>query len=278
MRIIDSHQHFWKYHPQNHAWINEDMKIIQKDFLPEELASIFAKEKIEGCISVQVDQTKEETAFQIECANKNNFIKGVVGWIDLLNPTIENEIEVYREQKIIKGFRHILQGADKGFMLQQHFVNGLKALAKNNYTYDLLIYHHQIPEALELVKTLDSMAIVVDHIAKPDIKNGNRTEWAKDIKALASHPNVYCKIGGMATEADWKNWTAEDLIPYLDTVVAAFGTNRILFGSDWPVCLVASSYNNWLTTIKNYFSSFSKEEQAKIFATNCESFYTLDKA
>lgn len=278
MRIIDSHQHFWKYHPQNHEWINEDMKTIQKDFLPEDLATVFAKEKIDGCVSVQVDQTKEETAFQIECANKNNFIKGVVGWIDLMNPSLENEIEVYREQKIIKGFRHILQGEPKGFMLQKKFVTGLKALAKNNYTYDLLIYHYQIPDALALLKELDALKIVVDHIAKPDIKNGNITEWAKDIKALSSHPNVYCKISGMTTEADWKNWTAEDLIPYLDTVVEAFGTDRIMFGSDWPVCLVASSYNNWLTTIKNYFSSFSKEEQAKIFATNCESFYTLDKA
>ena len=278
MRIIDSHQHFWKYHPQNHAWINDDMKTIQKDFLPEELSSIFAKEHIDGCVSIQVDQTEAETLFQIDLAKDNPFIKGVVGWINLMNPSIEATLEKYQDKPIVKGFRHILQGEATGFMLQPKFVDGLKALAKNHYTYDLLIYHHQIPDALELLKELDALKIVVDHIAKPDIKNGNRTEWAKNIKALSSHPNVYCKISGMATEADWNNWTAEDLIPYLDIVVAAFGTNRIMFGSDWPVCLVASSYNNWLTTIKNYFTTFSKEEQAKIFATNCESFYTLDKA
>ncbi len=278
MRIIDSHQHFWKYHPQNHAWINEDMKIIQKDFLPEELSSIFAKEHIDGCVSVQVDQTEAETQFQIELAKENSFIKGVVGWIDFLNPSIEKEIEVYKEQKIVKGFRHILQGAEKGFMLQESFINGLKALAKNNYTYDLLIYHHQIKESLALVKKLESLYIVVDHIAKPDIKNSNITEWYKDIKALAKYPNVYCKISGIVTEADWKKWNAEDLNPYLDIVFEAFGTNRIMFGSDWPVCLVASSYERWLSTIKNYCQNLSTSEQEKIFSTNCESFYTLDKA
>ncbi len=278
MRIIDAHQHFWKYHPQNHAWINEDMKVIQKDFLPEEISSIFAKEHIDGCVSVQVDQTEAETQFQIELAKENSFIKGVVGWIDLLNPSIEKEIEVYKEQKIVKGFRHILQGAEKGFMLQESFINGLKALAKNNYTYDLLIYHHQIKESLSLVKKLESLYIVVDHIAKPDIKNSNITEWCKDIKALAKYPNVYCKISGIVTEADWKKWNAEDLNHYLDIVFEAFGTNRIMFGSDWPVCLVASSYERWLSTIKNYCQNLSTSEQEKIFSTNCESFYTLDKA
>jgi L-fuconolactonase len=278
MRIIDSHQHFWKYHPQNHAWINEDMKIIQKDFLPEELFSIFDKEHIDGCVSVQVDQTEAETQFQIELAKDNPFIKGVVGWINLMNPSIEARLEKYQDQTIVKGFRHILQGEAKGFMLQPEFINGLKALAKKNYTYDLLIYHHQIPEALELLKDLDDLKIVVDHIAKPDIKNSNIPKWAKNIKALANYPNIYCKISGMTTEADWKNWRAEDLTPYLDIVVEAFGINRLMFGSDWPVCLVASTYHQWLTTVKNHFSSFTKEEQAKIFATNCESFYTFNKA
>ena len=278
MRIIDSHQHFWKYHPQNHAWINDGMKIIQKDFLPEELASIFGKERIDGCISVQVDQTEAETQFQIELAKNNPFIKGVVGWINLMNPSIEAALEKYQDYPIVKGFRHILQGEAKGFMLQPEFINGLKTLAKNNYTYDLLIYHHQIPEALELLKNLGELKIVVDHIAKPDIKNSHITEWSKNIKALAKYPNVHFKISGMTTEADWKNWTAEDLTPYLDIVVEAFGTNRLMFGSDWPVCLVASTYHQWLTIVKNYFSNFTKEEQAKIFAGNCESFYTFNKA
>jgi L-fuconolactonase len=277
MRIIDSHQHFWKYHPQNHAWINEDMKIIQKDFLPEELSSIFDKEHIDGCVSVQVDQTEAETQFQIELAKNNPFIKGVVGWINLMNPSIEATLEKYQDQPIVKGFRHILQGEETGFMLQPKFIDGLKALAKKNYTYDLLIYHHQIPEALELLKDLDDLKIVIDHIAKPDIKNGNITDWAKNIKTLAKYPNVHCKISGMTTEADWRKWTSEELTPYLEIVVEAFGTNRLMFGSDWPVCLVASTYHQWLTTVKDYFSTFTNEEQAKIFASNCESFYTLDK-
>ena len=166
MRIIDAHQHFWKYHPQNHAWINEDMKIIQKDFLPEDLALVLSAQHVEGCISVQVDQTKQETVFQIECAKNNHFIKGVIGWIDLLNPSIDKDIEAYKEQKIVKGFRHILQGAEKGFMLQPNFIKGLKQLSKQHYTYDLLIYANQIQEAIELIKSVEDLPIVLDHIAK----------------------------------------------------------------------------------------------------------------
>ncbi len=278
MRIIDSHQHFWKYHPQNHAWINDDMKIIQKDFLPEDLAVVLSTQNVEGCISVQVDQTKEETAFQIECAGHNPFIKGVVGWIDLMNPTLERDIEIYNEQKIVKGFRHILQGAEEGFMLQPNFINGLKQLSKYHYTYDLLIYANQIQEAIELIKSVEDLSIVLDHIAKPSIKTKSIQDWERDIKSLAKYPNLYCKISGMATEADWTTWKSEDLKPYLDIVVEAFGVDRLLFGSDWPVCLVASSYERWLITIKEYFKEFSISEQEKIFALNCESFYTLEKA
>ena len=278
MRIIDAHQHFWKYHPQNHAWINEDMKIIQKDFLPEDLALVLSAQHVEGCISVQVDQTKEETVFQIECAKNNHFIKGVVGWIDLLNPSIDKDIEAYKEQKIVKGFRHILQGAEKGFMLQPDFIKGLKQLSKHHYTYDLLIYANQIQEAIELIKSVEDLPIVLDHIAKPSIKTKSMQDWEKDIKALAKYPNLYCKISGMATEANWTTWKPEDLKPYLDIVVEAFGVDRLLFGSDWPVCLVASSYERWLHTIKDYFKEFSSTEQEKIFALNCESFYTLEKA
>ena len=278
MRIIDAHQHFWKYHPQNHAWINEDMKIIQKDFLPADLALVLSAQHVEGCISVQVDQTKQETAFQIECARHNPFIKGVVGWIDLLNPSIDRDIEAYKEHNIVKGFRHILQGAEKGFMLQPNFINGLKQLSKHHYTYDLLIYANQIQEAIELIKSAEDLPIVLDHIAKPSIKTKSIQDWEKDIKALAKYPNLYCKISGMATEADWTTWKPEDLKPYLEIVVEAFGVDRLLFGSDWPVCLVASSYERWLNTIKDYFKEFSSTEQEKIFALNCESFYTLEKA
>jgi len=278
MRIIDAHQHFWKYHPQNHAWINDDMKTIQKDFLPEDLEIVLSAQQLEGCISVQVDQTKEETAFQIECARHNPFIKGVVGWIDLMNPLIEKDIEAYKEQKIVKGFRHILQGAEKGFMLQSNFVNGIRQLAKHQYSYDLLIYANQIQEAIELIKCVEDLPIVLDHIAKPSIKTKSLEDWERDIKSLAKYPNLFCKISGMVTEADWTTWKPEDLRPYLDIVVEAFGVDRLLFGSDWPVCLVASSYEKWLNTIKDYFNNFTISEQEKIFALNCESFYTLEKA
>jgi L-fuconolactonase len=195
-----------------------------------------------------------------------------------MNPLIEKDIEAYKEQKIVKGFRHILQGAEKGFMLQSNFINGLKQLSKHHYTYDLLIYANQIQEAIELIKCVEDLPIVLDHIAKPSIKTKSLEDWERDIKSLAKYPNLFCKISGMVTEADWTTWKPEDLRPYLDIVVEAFGVDRLLFGSDWPVCLVASSYEKWLNTIKDYFNNFTISEQEKIFALNCESFYTLEKA
>jgi L-fuconolactonase len=163
-------------------------------------------------------------------------------------------------------------------MLQPNFINGLKQLSKHHYTYDLLIYANQIQEAIELIKSVEDLSIVLDHIAKPSIKTKSIQDWERDIKSLAKYPNLYCKISGMATEADWTTWKSEDLKPYLDIVVEAFGVDRLLFGSDWPVCLVASSYERWLNTIEHYFKEFSISEQEKIFALNCESFYTLEKA
>jgi L-fuconolactonase len=188
---------------------------------------------------------------------------------------MEQALEKYATEKLLKGFRHILQAEPKGFMLQESFIQGLKKLQANNYTYDLLIYAHQLKEANEMVKHLPTVNIVIDHIAKPNIKAGEIEDWKKEITGLANYPNVYCKISGMVTEANWNNWTAADLKPYLDAGVAAFGTDRILFGSDWPVCLVASTYSKWLQLVQNYFNTFSSSEQEAIFAGNAIKFYKL---
>ena len=275
MKIIDTHQHFWNYDPKIHDWINEEMQVIRKDFLPADLAPILKENSVDGCIAVQVDQTDAETQILIREANQNSFIKGVVGWVDLNSTEIEAALASYTDTKVLKGFRHILQAEPKGFMLQESFIQGLKKLQANNYTYDLLIYAHQLNLANELVKHLPTMPIVIDHIAKPNIKAGEIEDWKKEITRLANYPNVYCKISGMVTEADWNSWTAADLKPYLDTVVAAFGTERIMFGSDWPVCLVASTYSKWLNLLQNYFNTFSSSEQEAIFAGNAIKFYKL---
>ena len=275
MKIIDTHQHFWNYDATRHDWINEDMRAIKKDFLPEQLAPILKENKVDGCVSVQVDQTTEETDFLLALAKEHSFIKGVVGWVDLRASNLEDTLENYRDAKALKGFRHIIQGQAVGFMLQPNLIQGLKKLATRNYTYDLLIYAPQLKEANELIKQVTELPIVIDHVAKPNIKDSEMEDWKKEITALAKYPNVYCKISGMATEANWETWTMAGLQPYLDTVVEAFGTERIMFGSDWPVCLVASSYAKWLNGVQNYFNTFSSTEQEAIFAGNAIKFYKL---
>jgi L-fuconolactonase len=275
MKIIDTHQHFWSYDPKIHDWINEDMKVIRKDFLPADLAPILKENNVDGCIAVQADQTDAETQILIREANQNSFIKGVVGWVNLKDKEIEEKLEEYSNETNLKGFRHIIQAEPKGFMLDASFQKGLSALAKYNYTYDLLIYETQLAEANTLIKQLPELPIVIDHIAKPNIKKGDSDDWKKEIKAIAQYPNLYCKISGMATEAHWDTWTMDTLKPYIDTVVEAFGTERIMFGSDWPVCLVASSYEKWLKGLQNYFNTFSISEQEAFFANNAINFYKL---
>jgi len=275
MKIIDTHQHFWNYDPKTHDWINEDMRVIRKDFLPADLAPILKENNVDGCIAVQADQTDAETQILIREANQNSFIKGVVGWVDLNSTEIEAALASYTDTKMLKGFRHILQAEPKGFMLAPSFKKGIDALTKYNYTYDLLIYASQLKEAKEFISNHSTQPIVIDHLAKPNIKEGEWENWKKDINEIAQYPNVYCKISGMATEANWNTWTMDTLKPYIDTVVEAFGTDRIMFGSDWPVCLLASSYSKWLETLQNYFNTFSIDEQASFFANNAIKFYKL---
>jgi L-fuconolactonase len=277
MQIIDAHQHFWNYHPQKQSWISDDMRLIQKDFLPKDLQVVLEKNNVESCISVQVDQNIEETIFQIDCANQNDFICGVVGWVDLFeNDSIDGELDFYKQHPIVKGFRHILQGGAKGLLLQKSFISNLNKLAKNNFTYDLLIHHQQLNEAIELLKKVPNLPLVLNHIAKPAIKSQNIEEWERQIKIIAKHQNLFCKISGLATEANWNLWNENELIPYLDIIVENFGTNRIMFGSDWPVCLVATSYERWLNFLKTYFSNFTENERTNFFYNNCQTFYQIN--
>ena len=241
MPVIDAHQHFWQYHPDKHSWINEDMAAIRRDFYPADLQPILQQQQIEGCMAVQADQTEAETDWLISLAEKATFIKGVVGWVDLRSATIRERLAHYQQFPIVKGFRHILQGEDPAFMLQPDFLRGIKALQEFGFTYDILIYPRHFSAAVALVKQCPEQAFVIDHLAKPDIKNRELAEWKKGIEALAAFPNVYCKVSGMVTEADWHQWQPSDLFPYLDTVTNAFGMKRLLYGSDWPVCLVAAS-------------------------------------
>jgi L-fuconolactonase len=276
MQKIDAHQHFWKYNKVKDGWINRKMKVIQKDFMPEDLEPVIKAKGITGCVAIQSDQSEEENNFLLHCADNHDWIKGVVGWIDLQSPDITKRLAHYHSFPKMKGFRHILQGeTDRALMLRPAFSAGIEALARYNFTYDILIQPDQLMIARELALRLPEQKFVLDHIGKPDIKNNSSTDWEEDIKLLAGCKNVYCKISGMVTEADWKKWKSEQIKPYLDTVVNAFGINRIMFGSDWPVCLLAAQYEEISGLVEEYFSSFSVGEQELFWSGNAISFYNL---
>jgi L-fuconolactonase len=273
--MIDAHQHFWKYDATRHAWISDEMKAIRRDFQPTDLKPLLDKHGIAGCVAVQVDQTEEETLTLLALANQHAFIKGVVGWIDLRNRNLDSRLEYFSALKKLKGFRHIVQGERPGFLAQRSFVEGVQRLHAHEFTYDLLIYHHQLEEAVAFVRCVPETRIVIDHIAKPAIAAGTVGDWGKLMRTLATFPNIYCKVSGMVTEAKWPGWKYDDFVPWLDVVTEAFGTDRLMYGSDWPVCLVAASYDQQFSIIQKYFSSFSQSEKKKILGENAERFYNL---
>lgn len=273
---IDAHQHFWKYKPTKHAWINNSMSVIRKDFMPVDLKKEYDENDIDGCVAVQADQTLEETNFLLWLSGKNKFIKGVVGWVDLRDDKIDKVLEEYSQHEKVKGFRHIVQGeTDHNFLLRPTFLNGIASLEKFGYTYDILVFPHQLGAVLEFVKRFPSQKFVIDHIAKPYIKDGYYDGWAVLMKEIAKQENVYCKLSGMTTEADYKLWTPAQITPYMDLVLSAFGSDRVMFGSDWPVCLVAGEYAEVKRLVTDFISKLSLIEQAKIMGTNAIQFYNL---
>jgi L-fuconolactonase len=275
MNRIDAHQHFWKFDPVRDSWIDESMQKIQRDFLPEDLLPLLQQNQFSGCVAVQASQSEDETNFLVNLAAKNDFIKGVVGWVDLRGVTIEERLSHFSSNKIIKGFRHVVQGEPDDFMLRKDFQNGISALKQFNFTYDILIFHRQLPAAIELANQFPDQPFVIDHIAKPDIKSGDILSWKKGIEEISKAENVFCKISGMVTEADWKNWKTDDLKPYLDIVFENFSADKLMFGSDWPVLNVASNYTEVVKTLEDYIVQLPVENQNKIWFQNAISFYKL---
>jgi len=273
---IDSHQHFWIFNPARDTWIDDNMKLIRRNFLPQDLQPVLQAAGFDGCVTVQSDQSELENDFQLNHAAKNDFIKGVIGWVDLTASNVEERLAHYRQYEKMKGFRHVLQGeADRAFMLTGAFKNGINKLNGFNYTYDILVHNDQLKHVLPFVAAFPDQPLVLDHMGKPDIKKQEIEQWAKDIKAISKFENVYCKISGMVTEADWLHWQHEDLLPYIDVVVQSFGTKRIMYGSDWPVCLVAADYGEAFNIAHRYFLSFSAAEKAAVFGENAARFYRL---
>lgn len=275
--IIDAHQHFWQYDPKRHEWIDESMQEIQRDFLPYDLQKIFEIEGIDGCVAVQVDQTEAETEYLLELAKLYDFIKGVVGWIDLRAENIQERLDHFSQFKKLSGFRHIVQGeSDVNFLLRKDFNRGIEELLPYNFTYDILVFPHQLGAVLEFVRNHPHQPFVIDHLAKPYMKDGFYDGWALLMRAIARNENVYCKISGMVTEADWDNWNYKDLEPYLDLVLEVFGPDRLMYGSDWPVCLLAANYPMVKGIIEQFLTKLSPDEQAKIWGLNTKRFYNLE--
>lgn len=273
---IDTHQHFWRYDPQEYDWIGPGMEALQRDFMPEDLAPLQQESGIQGTIAVQARQTLEETRWLLDLADEHPFIRGVVGWVDLQSPDLDTQLERLASHSRLCGVRHVVQSEpDDEFMLRADFCRGIQMLADFDLTYDILIYPRHLPAANELVSRFPRQRFVLDHIAKPPIKAGTLSPWREGIWRLAEYPNVYCKVSGMVTEADWTAWTADDLKPYMDVVFAAFGTQRLMLGSDWPVCTLAGSYSRVMGVVLDYVAQFSTAQQADLCGGNAQRFYRL---
>lgn len=276
MTRIDSHQHFWEYDPKKHSWITDEMNVLKQDFMPPDLKKELKKADIEGCVAVQADQSEDETDFLLSLAERNDFIKGVVGWLNIRADNFRQRLEHYAFSKKLKGLRHIVQDEpDDRFLLKPDFLNGMKILGDFDLTYDILIFARHLPVAVEFVNRYPDQKFVFDHIAKPEIKQQKITQWEVGIRELAQHPRMYCKVSGMVTEADWEHWSPDDVKPYLDVVFDAFGTERLMYGSDWPVCKLAADYQEVYKLLADYIAPLSEQEQNQILGKNAERFYGL---
>lgn len=277
--IIDAHQHFWRYNAQRDAWITQEMSRLRRDFMPEELISQLHANQVDGSIAVQADQSEEETLFLLELAGRYAEIQGVVGWVDLRSAAIRQRLEYFSSFRKLVGFRHIVQAEpDDRFMLRKDFCSGLACLQEFHFTYDILIYAKQLETAVELVRMFPEQPFVLDHLAKPPVKSGELDRWAERMHELAAAKNVWCKLSGLMTEAEWGRWSSEQFQPYFEVALQSFGPDRLMFGSDWPVCLLSGTYSQAKHLVSEAIHPLTVEQQAKIFCLNAMRFYGLDSS
>lgn len=277
MARIDAHQHFWKYDPVAYDWINGEMRVLQRDFLPPNLAPLLSEMNMEGCVAVQARQSEEETRFLLQLAADFPFVKGVVGWLDLRAPDLEERLDDLQPFSALKGIRHIVQAEpDPDFLLRPDFLRGIKILGKVGLTYDILVYEQQMPAVLQFLERCPDQPMVLDHIGKPIIEGGPSAAWKEGIKGVAAHPRVYCKLSGLVTEADWSNWSEDTFMPFLNVVLEAFGPQRLMVGSDWPVCLLAADqYRRVLEIIERFSADWPEQERRALWGDNAAAFYQL---
>jgi len=274
---IDAHQHFWLYNPAEHAWLTNEMAVLKRDFKPEDLKPLLDGLDFDGCIAVQVRQNLEETRWLLELAGGDDFVRGVVGWVDLRSAEVKAQLEQFSGNKKLVGVRHIVQGEpDDHFMLREDFCRGIASLAEFDLAYDVLIYPRQLPAAIGLARTFPDQRFVLDHLAKPAIGEGTREPWEAGLRELAKSPNLFCKLSGMVTETRWNQWQPDDFRPYLDVVFEAFGPERLMIGSDWPVCTLSATYETAMGIVIDYIGQFGPWEREGILGGNCSRFYGLE--
>lgn len=278
---LDAHQHFWSYseNADDYVWMTDDLGVLKQDFLPDDLAPLLAKANMDGCIAVQAREVQSETDYLLDLATANPIVKGVVGWVDLCAADIEARIEPYADRAELKGFRMLIHDRqDADFADSAAHARGVASLARFGLTYDLLLRTVHLPSAIRLVDSLPDQPFVVDHIAKPKMDGSDRDAWEFGMREIAKRPNVMCKLSGLVTEADWSKWQASQFTPYLDTVLEAFGPDRLMIGSDWPVCTLAADYHSAMNIVFSWADRLSTAEQAAIMGGTCAKFYSVSQS
>ncbi len=271
---LDSHVHFWQYHPAEYAWIDETMAALRRDFMPDDALGVMQSAGMDACVAVQVRQTVDETRWMLQLADRYPFIAGVVGWLDLRSADLDARLESLVHPKLV-GVRHIVQAEADDFLLDEPFRRGVECVARHGLAYDILIYARQMPAAISFARALPDVRLVLDHLGKPDIRHGGFDSWRRDLDRLAALPNVCAKLSGLVTEADWDRWTAEDLRRYVNAALDAFGADRLMIGSDWPVCTVAAEYDQVIEIVHGAIDERSLSEQDSIFGGTARRFWRL---
>lgn len=273
---VDSHQHFIKYKAEDYPWIDDRLAPLKRDFLPEHLKPLLDESQFDATVIVQARQSLEETEWILKIAEETEWVRGVVGWVDLCADDVGEQLQKYAQHPKFKGVRHqIHDEPDDRFMMGDRFLNGLQQTFDLGLTFDLLLFPRHLPIAVELVEYFPGQPFVLDHISKPDIKNGVMEPWKTDFSRLAQYENVYCKLSGMVTEADWHNWKQSDFVPYLEVAMEQFGPKRLMIGSDWPVCTVSRDYKSVMNIVIDFLKSYPEEVQKDILGRNCMRFYKL---
>jgi L-fuconolactonase len=278
MKCIDAHHHLWRYSTAEYGWIDDSMRALRRDFMPDDLKAVIASTEVVAAVAVQARQTIDETRWLLQLARNNPFIVGVVGWAPIISPDFPKLLDELRMDSNLKGLRHVLQDeSDEAFALQPEFQRGMQAMAGTGLSYDLLIFEHHLPMAIQLVDRNPEISFILDHLGKPNITGQKISPWRENLRELARRSNVTCKVSGLATEANWKNWLLADLEPYLDIALECFGPERLLAGSDWPVCTVATSYERWWNTLRQWASKLSTREQESVLGGNAARVYRLQE-